>query len=198
MVMDPAFSPSELGRLTRERQLSGQWNLPDGQASLLERSLDEETLLRLELAELPDRVTLALDVGPTGTRDYRPLDKLSPGQKSTAILLLIMQASHDPLLIDQPEDDLDNRFIYDDIVQRLRAAKPSRQFLIATHNANIPILGDAEQIVVLDAQERGGPPVRGLLRTRGSIDTTHVRDAAEHILEGGREAFALRQAKYRV
>jgi len=198
MVMDPTFSSSELGRLVRGHQLSGHWSLPDGQASLMERSLDEETLLRLELADLPDRVSLALDVGPTGTRDYRPLDKLSPGQKSTAILLLIMQASHDPLLIDQPEDDLDNRFIYDDIVQRLRAAKPARQFVIATHNANIPILGDAEQIVVLDAQERGGPPVRGLLRTRGSIDTSNVRDAAEHILEGGREAFALRQAKYRV
>jgi hypothetical protein len=198
MVMDPTFSPSELGRLVRARQLSGHWSLPDGQASLLERSLVEETLLRLELAELPDRVTLALDVGPTGTRDYRPLEKLSPGQKSTAILLLIMQATHDPLLIDQPEDDLDNRFIYDDIVQRLRAAKPARQFVIATHNANIPILGDAEQIVVLDAQERGGPPVRGLLRTRGSIDTSDVKDAAEQILEGGREAFALRQAKYRV
>ena len=141
IVMDPAFSPSELVRLVRERQLSGRWGLPAGQASLLERSIDEETLLRLEVAELPDRVTLALDVGPAGTRDYRPLDKLSPGQKSTAILLLIMQSSHDPLLIDQPEDDLDNRFIYDDIVQRLRAAKPARQFVIATHNANIPILG---------------------------------------------------------
>ncbi|MDQ6775615.1 MAG: AAA family ATPase [Actinomycetota bacterium] len=198
MVMDATFSPSELGRLTRERQLGGHWSLPDGQAALLERSLDGETLLRLEVAELPDRVTLALDVGPSGTRDYRPLDKLSPGQKSTAILLLIMQSSHDPLLIDQPEDDLDNRFIYDDIVQRLREAKRSRQFVIATHNANIPILGDAEQIIVLDAQERGGPPVQGLLRTRGSIDSTDVRDAAEHILEGGREAFALRQAKYRV
>jgi len=198
MVMDLNFSPTEFGRLLRARQLTGHWSLPDGQAALLERSLDEETLLRLELAELPDRVTLALDVGPAGTRDYRSLDKLSPGQKSTAILLLIMQASHDPLLIDQPEDDLDNRFIYDDIVQRLRAAKPTRQFVIATHNANIPILGDAEQIVVLDAEERGGPPVRGVLRTRGSIDTSDVRDAAEHILEGGREAFALRQAKYRV
>lgn len=198
MVLDPKFSPSEFARLLRERQLSGHWGLPDGQSSLLERSLDEQTLLRLDLAELPDRVTLALDVGPVGTRDYRPLDKLSPGQKSTAILLLIMQASHDPLLIDQPEDDLDNRFIYDDIVQRLRVAKPTRQFVIATHNANIPILGDAEQIIVLDAQEVGGPPVRGMLRTHGSIDATEVRDAAEHILEGGREAFALRQAKYRV
>lgn len=197
MVTDPTFSPTEFGRFVRERNMSRRWSLPDGQAAVLERGLDEETLLRLELVELPDRVALALDIGPPGTRDYRPLDKLSPGQKSTAILLLIMQASHDPLLIDQPEDDLDNRFIYDDIVQRLRAAKPSRQFVIATHNANIPILGDAEQIIVLDAEERGGPPVRGLLRTRGSIDSADVRDAAEHILEGGREAFALRQAKYR-
>jgi ABC-type cobalamin/Fe3+-siderophores transport system ATPase subunit len=198
MVMDSKFSPSELGRLVRDREISGHWSLPDGQASMLERSLDEDTLLSLELAELPDRVTLALDVGPTGTRDYRPLDKLSPGQKSTAILLLIMQSSNDPLLVDQPEDDLDNRFIYDDIVQRLRAAKPERQFVIATHNANIPILGDAEQIIVLDAQEFNGPPVRGVLRARGSIDATDVRDASEHILEGGREAFALRQAKYRL
>jgi ABC-type cobalamin/Fe3+-siderophores transport system ATPase subunit len=198
MVLDPTFTPSEFGRLLRDHQLSGQWSLPDGQAALLERSISEEDLLRLEVVELPDRVSLALDVGPEGTRDYRPLEKLSPGQKSTAILLLIMQASHDPLLIDQPEDDLDNRFIYDDIVQRLRAAKPARQFLIATHNANIPILGDAEQIIVLDAEERGGPPVRGVLRARGSIDAVDVRDAAEHILEGGREAFALRQEKYRV
>lgn len=83
-----------------------------------------------------------------------------------------MRTSHDPLLIDQPEDDPDNRFIYDDIVQRLRAAKPARQFVSATQSANIPILGDAEQIVVLDA--------------------------GEHILRGGRDAFALRQAKYRV
>jgi hypothetical protein len=198
MVMDPVFSPSEFARLVRERHLSGHWGLPAGQASLLERNLDEETLLRLEVSELPDLVTLELDVGPTGTRDYRSLEKLSPGQKSTAVLLLIMQASDDPLLIDQPEDDLDNRFIYDDIVQRLRAAKPARQFVIATHNANIPILGDAEQIIVLDAEERGGPPVRGVLRARGSIDSSDVRDAAEHILEGGREAFALRQEKYRL
>jgi len=198
MVMDSVFSPSELARLVRERQLSGHWGLPAGQASLLERTVDEETLLRLEVSELPDLVTLELDVGPAGTRDYRSLEKLSPGQKSTAILLLIMQASDDPLLIDQPEDDLDNRFIYDDIVQRLRAAKPARQFVIATHNANIPILGDAEQIIVLDAEERGGPPVRGVLRARGSIDSSDVRDAAEHILEGGREAFALRQEKYRL
>jgi hypothetical protein len=109
-----------------------------------------------------------------------------------------MQESKDPLLVDQPEDDLDNRFIYDDVVKRLRDAKPTRQFLVATHNANIPILGDAEQIVALDAKEIDGPPVRSYTRARGSIDAAAVRDAAEEILEGGKEAFALRQQKYRI
>lgn len=189
------FSPVDFARRVREASLTAGYGLPAGQASALERSLDERTLLELEATELLDSVTVSLDIGMDGTRDYRSLERLSPGQKSTAILLLVMHESRDPLLVDQPEDDLDNRFIYDDIVKRLRAAKPNRQFLIATHNANIPILGDAEQIVVLDAREQGGQ-IRSEIRARGSIDAPPVRDAAEHILEGGREAFDLRQRKY--
>lgn len=195
MVNNPSFIPAEFAAHVRRRALGGKYDLPAGQASQLERALGEETLLDLELAELPDRVELKLDTGLGGKPDYRALDRLSPGQRSTAILMLIMQESRDPLLIDQPEDDLDNRFIYDDVVRRLRRAKVARQFLIATHNANIPVLGDAEQIVALDAKEQHGP-VTSYVRARGSIDTHDVREAAEQILEGGREAFALRQAKY--
>jgi ABC-type cobalamin/Fe3+-siderophores transport system ATPase subunit len=194
-IKHAAFSPVDFVRRVRERSLTAGYGLPSGQATALERALDERTLLDLETVELLDSVTVSLDIGMDGVRDYRSLDRLSPGQKSTAILLLVMHESRDPLLVDQPEDDLDNRFIYDDIVKRLRAAKPQRQFLIATHNANIPILGDAEQIVVLDAREQGGQ-VRSEIRARGSIDAPPVRDAAEHILEGGREAFDLRQRKY--
>jgi ABC-type enterochelin transport system ATPase subunit len=196
MVTHPDFTPAAFVSSVRSRDLAQQLGLPAGQANAIERALGEETLLELELADLPDRVELKLDVALGNGADYRSLERLSPGQKSTAILLLIMQESKDPLLIDQPEDDLDNRFIYEDIVKRLRAAKPARQFVVATHNANIPILGDAEQIVALDAKEQDGPPVRSFVRARGSIDATNVRDAAEEILEGGREAFALRQAKY--
>src|SRR5439155_24509844 len=133
------FSPSGFARAIRDRKLHGRYGLPDGQAALLERSIDDQTLLALDTVELADRVSIGLDVGLAGTREYRPLEKLSPGQKSTAILLLIMQASDEPLLIDQPEDDLDNRFIYDDVVKRLRAAKSRRQFVLATHNANITV-----------------------------------------------------------
>lgn len=191
MIEAADFSPASFAADLRGHTLRGKWGLPDGQAALLERAVLEQALLQLDTAELCDRVSIGLDVGLAGAREYRPLDKLSPGQKSTAILLLIMQASDAPLLVDQPEDDLDNRFIYDDVVKRLRAAKPRRQFVIATHNANIPVLGDAEQILVLDASDRGGKLV-----ARGAIDTPEVRDAAELILEGGEEAFTLRREKY--
>lgn len=196
MVERDDFTPSRFVQIVRERKLTETFGVAEGQAAALERGLGEDTLLEVEIVELPDRVELLLDVSLGGGRDYRPLARLSPGQKSTAILLLIMQESREPLLIDQPEDDLDNRFIYDDIVRRLRKMKSARQFLIATHNANIPVLGDAEQIVALDAQERDGGTVAGFVRARGAIDTAQVREAAEQILEGGREAFAFRRAKY--
>lgn len=196
LVVQDTFSPAAFVAAVRAKSLGAEFGMPEGQASKLERALDEEILLDLETAELPDRVVLELDIAVgEKSHDYRDLSRLSPGQKSTAILLLVMQESEDPLLVDQPEDDLDNRFIYDDVVKRLKAAKPARQFVIATHNANIPVLGDAEQIVTLDAEERSGT-VSSFVRTHGSIDSAEVREAAEEILEGGREAFALRQAKY--
>ena len=198
LVEHDAFSPAAFVKAVRDEELEGRFAVPQGQADNLRRALDEAALLELEVSELPDRVTLALDIAVGEDRhEYRDLSRLSPGQKSTAILLLVMQESTDPLLIDQPEDDLDNRFIYDDIVKRLKHAKPRRQFVIATHNANIPVLGDAEQIVAVDAAEgAGGGGVRSFVRARGSIDAADVRAAAEHILEGGEEAFALRRAKY--
>ncbi|HEY5194228.1 MAG TPA: hypothetical protein VIJ39_10210 [Solirubrobacteraceae bacterium] len=198
MVDEETFTPTAFVERIRATSLSAAWKVPAGQAAALERALSEDALLRMEIAELPDEVELLLDIsiGEDG-HDYRSLDNLSPGQKSTAILLLVMQESRDPLLVDQPEDDLDNRFIYDDIVMRLKQAKPMRQFLIATHNANIPVLGDAEQIVALDAREvAAGGRVKSFVRARGSIDSSDVRSAAEQILEGGHEAFVLRQAKY--
>ncbi len=198
MVFDTTFTPAEFVAHVRGGSLGAKWQMPAAQAGAIERALSEDRLLDLEVAELPDQVELLLDVSVDEEgHDYRPLDQLSPGQKSTAILLLVMQESRDPLLVDQPEDDLDNRFIYDDIVTRLKRAKPARQFLIATHNANIPVLGDAEQIVALDAREvPGNDRVSGFVRAHGSIDSVAVRTAAEQILEGGREAFFLRQAKY--
>ena len=150
-------------------------------------ALPDDTLNELELFRVPDLPVIKLRVGD---RD-KPLDELSVGQKCTAILSLILVERETPLIIDQPEDDLDNRFIFDEIVTTLRQEKERRQFVIATHNANIPVSGDAELIVVLDADDE-----HGWIEERGSIDDADVREPVENILEGGRDAFRIRQQKY--
>jgi hypothetical protein len=95
--------------------------------------------------------------------------------------------------MDQPEDNLDNAFIADRIVAELRSAKIARQFIFATHNANIPVFGDAEWIGVFEAQESQAymPP-----ELQGAIDVPQVRDKAGNILEGGKTAFNQRKVKY--
>lgn len=146
----------------------------------------------LEELELPPRVEIYLNVAHQGER-YRLLKDLSTGQKCTAVLHLLLLDSDEPLIVDQPEDHLDNAFIADRIVTALRDAKQHRQFLFATHNANIPVFGDAEWIgtlradqdhAVIDPQECG------------AIDQPQVRDAVSEILEGGQAAFEMRRAKY--
>lgn len=95
--------------------------------------------------------------------------------------------------MDQPEDNLDNAFIADRIVSELRNAKINRQFLFATHNANIPVFGDAEWIGVFESVDEQGvmPP-----EAQGAIDVPAVREKAANILEGGRTAFNQRKLKY--
>ena len=155
--------------------------------------IDEVALFELELYDIPDRPDIQLKVG----EQYRSLNPpagvagLSTGQKCTAILSLILVERNTPLIIDQPEDDLDNAFIYSDIVQTLRREKERRQFVIATHNANIPVSGDAELIMLMKADEK-----HGWVEWSGSIDDPAIREPVENILEGGREAFRLRQKKY--
>ncbi|GAB4537680.1 MAG: hypothetical protein Kow0063_24780 [Anaerolineae bacterium] len=149
--------------------------------------LPDEILYALETYRVPDLPVIKLRVGDQD----RPLSELSVGQKCTAILSLILVERKTPLVIDQPEDDLDNRFIFDEIVQTLRREKERRQFIIATHNANLPVSGDAELIVVLDADEE-----HGWIACLGSIDDPSMREPVENILEGGREAFRIRKEKY--
>jgi hypothetical protein len=155
-------------------------------------SLPPEKILDLEIFSIPDLPIIELQVS-SGELGYKPLNSLSIGQKCTALLSLVLLESSAPLLIDQPEDDLDNHFIFDQIVSTLRNAKEKRQFLIATHNANIPVSGDAELIVVLNANEsHGWIEPDGI----GSIDSQNIKQYVEHILEGGKDAFIIRKEKY--
>ena len=175
----------------KDALLGKQWGLTSGVAETLTR-MTAAQVYGLEAIDLEDRVGLELNVSHTGDQ-YRGLDRLSTGQQCTAILHLLLLDNPDPLVMDQPEDNLDNAFIAERIVQELRAAKTERQFLFATHNANIPVFGDAEWIGVCSASEdRAEMPVDA----QGSIDMPAIRDQVANILEGGKEAFMQRKEKY--
>lgn len=154
-----------------------------------------ERLFRaMEELSVGQAVDVRLDISAgSGPREYRSLDDLSKGQRATALLLLLLGASSAPLIIDQPEDDLDNRFVYEGVVQRLRGLKGTRQIIASTHNANVPVLGDAELIVALEGDGQHGRPVPDGV---GSLDDAPVRALAENLLEGGPAAFNARQHLY--
>jgi ABC-type lipoprotein export system ATPase subunit len=151
-------------------------------------------LMELEALSLEHRIDIALNVSHVDAEPhYKPLDELSSGQQCTAILILLLLENQDPLIMDQPEDNLDNAFIADRIVQELRDAKGKRQFIFATHNANIPVFGDAEWIGVFTSVENVGSMEYA---AQGSIDVPVIRDQVANILEGGRDAFIQRKEKY--
>ncbi len=153
--------------------------------------VEEEDWLQMPL--------ISLNLGSEEKPQFVPLKRLSTGQKATALLCLLLLESDAPLVIDQPEDDLDNRFISEYIVPKMKEEKRRRQFLFASHNANIPVLGDAELIVGLtpESDELSGE-LSGVVKPehKGAIDNEPVRELVEEILEGGRDAFSVRQQKY--
>ncbi|MCK5230002.1 MAG: ATPase, partial [Desulfobulbaceae bacterium] len=189
------FSPAKLAELIRsgaEFLNAGGWGITPTVANALVK-LTNTQVLQLEELELPDVIRIELNIAHEGEEKFRPLDKLSTGQQCTAILHLLLLQSRDPLIMDQPEDNLDNAFIADRIVAELRSAKISRQFIFATHNANIPVFGDAEWIGVFDSFEgQAHMPDEA----QGAIDVPAVRDKAANILEGGKTAFNQRKVKY--
>ncbi len=177
--------------------LATDFGIPRAQAERLAKA-PAEVVMKVEELDLPPITEIQLNVArDDATPLWRQLKDLSTGQKATAVLLLLLLESDAPLVVDQPEDDLDNRFIMEDVVPKMRDEKRRRQFVFSTHNANIPVLGDAELIMGLRAS---GEPGEG--RTEipteevGSIDSLAVRELVQEILEGGREAFETRRLKY--
>lgn len=121
-----------------------------------------------------------------------PVNQLSDGQKHTIMLTIAMLAeSNIPLVIDQPEDDLDNAFIFSAVVRVLRTIKERRQVILVTHNANIAVLGDAELLLPMKRDGDGGE-----VFDFGSVDKTETKEAALNILEGGEIAFQRRREIY--
>jgi ATPase subunit of ABC transporter with duplicated ATPase domains len=191
-VLDGDFSPASLATHIRSGDLV-LLGVVQSVATALNR-LDESQLLQMEELSLPDTMEIELNVHHEGNAaQFRKIDDLSTGQQCTAILHLLLLDNLDPLILDQPEDNLDNAFIAERIVAELRKAKISRQFLFATHNANIPVFGDAEWIGVLSVEDNKG---KILPEQQGAIDIPAIQKLAADILEGGKSAFNQRREKY--
>lgn len=117
----------------------------------------------------------------------------SLGQRASALILFILsQQDNDVIIIDQPEDDLDNQTIYEDVIKLVRWLKKDVQFIFATHNANFPVLGDAEQVIACSHADN-----RMMLKS-GSVDALELQQEIVNIMEGGIDAFNKRKEIYQL
>lgn len=183
------LSPEELSRIVRKGdavRLAEDGNIAADQAARIVGHLQESDQIgKLETIDLEDEPLISLKDGA----DYKNSADLSTGQRCTVVLPILLLESERPLLIDQPEDNLDNAFVYDTIVRSLRNAKGGRQLIFVTHNPNIPVLGEADRVFVFASDGR-----QGTVTHRGTVED--VKEQIEHLLEGGKEAFVLRMQKY--
>ena len=131
---------------------------------------------------------LAVEYSPKGDgTNFRPINQASAGQQAAAMLAFLLAHGTEPIVLDQPEDDLDNHLIYDLVVRQIRENKMRRQLVVVTHNPNIVVNGDAEMLHTFDFRH-------GQCRVieRGSLQQTSMRDEVCRVMEGGQEAFERR------
>jgi len=185
-----AVSPFELIKWAEEantRELTASLGITDERAIVIVSALRSGGTPDIIASDIEDDVVLELLDG----HEYKPTDRLSIGQRCTVILPVLLGQHGDPLLVDQPEDHLDNAFIADTLVAALNRRTPGDQFIFTSHNANIPVLGEADQVIVMDSDgDRGYVPIAG------ELDDPAVVDAINRIMEGGKEAFDRRSAFY--
>ena len=158
---------------------------PDQADKVVATLFNSPLLFELETVELLDLPRIELKDGET----YKDSLSLSTGQKCTTILPILLLDSDNPLLVDQPEDNLDNRFIFEAVVDSIRKVKTRRQMIFVTHNPNIPVLGDAERVFVLDSN---GASARKA--NEGTVDQCKMDIVT--LLEGGEDAFKARKCRY--
>lgn len=180
--------------------LEANWDKPDALPPIVQDYLDDIKRVKEEkpvkwfevlVARIPDAADLTLLRSDDTEAGSFQKNDLSTGQKNTAILSLLLARGNGPVLIDQPEDELDSEFLFRELVPMFRKAKLQRQMIIVTHNANIPVNADAELVYALNAE--GG---KGICRAQGGLDCSDVTRAVLDIMEGSEEAFRRRKEKY--
>ena len=162
------------------------WNTQDARFKVALRGIPPERIDRLALYLPGDTVSVRFrDAG--SSNDWRSLSQGSPGQQTAALLAFVLGFGNEPIILDQPEDDLDSTLIYELLVNRFREMKSSRQMVVVTHNPNIVVHGDAEYVISLDA-----PNGQTTVRCSGGLQELGVRNEICRVMEGGREAFQSR------
>ncbi|QTY27067.1 TrlF family AAA-like ATPase [Flavobacterium sp. CS20] len=172
---------------------------------LTDIGLNETNIQRIVELFSPDKwlamVTQEIEFEPhffysTGNemQDVIPFSEASAGQQATALLSVLLNQEGNPLLIDQPEDDIDNRAI-NDIIENIWKAKNKRQLIFTSHNANLVVNGDAELVVCCDYKE-SSQQTQGEIKYEGAIDNPEIKKEITLIMEGGEKAFKLRKEKY--
>ena len=162
------------------------WDTHDARFKAALRGIPPERIDRLALYLPEDTVSVRFrDAG--SSNDWRSLSQGSPGQQTAALLAFVLGFGNEPIILDQPEDDLDSTLIYELLVNRFRELKATRQMIVVTHNPNIVVHGDAEYVVSLDV-----PNGETTVRCSGGLQEISVRDEICRVMEGGREAFQSR------
>ena len=167
---------------------SDSWETHDARFKTALRGIPPERIDRLALYLPEDTVSVSFREAGSGN-EWRSLSQGSPGQQTAALLAFVLGFGNEPIILDQPEDDLDNTLIYELLVNRFREIKATRQMIVVTHNPNIVVHGDAEYVVSLNVNAG-----RTLVECDGGFQERSVRDEICRVMEGGREAF---QSRYR-
>ena len=164
---------------------SQSWNSEDYRFETSLARVRPEQVDRLALYVPGDNVSVQFRDGEES--DWQSLSQGSPGQQTAALLAFVLGYGSEPMILDQPEDDLDNTLIYQLLVRRLRETKSNRQVIVVTHNPNIVVHGDAELVLSLKAANS-----RSDIACQGGLQERLVRDEICRVMEGGREAFETR------
>lgn len=195
---------------------SNLMKIENGSLHFIDKSIQQlktkTDLASTHRAILEDNFSVAYDVTYKGDN----LIKMSPGKKGTVLLILFLElsSSENPILIDQPEDNLDNRTIYDLLCKMIKSKKKDRQIIVVTHNANLVVNTDAENVIVAnqEGQDPDSESIEGRTKfeyINGPIELSFKNERSKEILarigikqhvcdilEGGAEAFKLRELKY--
>jgi len=154
------------------------------------RKLSPSQIDNIELLMPEDEIIVKYK--PEGSTTFKPLSTASAGQKTAAILTFLLSFGDIPLLLDQPEDDLDNRLVYDLVVKGLKKAKEKRQIIVVTHNANIPVNCDAEYILSMDSTTTDIKVLHS-----GTVENSAIKKEICDVMEGSEKAFQLRSERYK-